>query len=402
MSLAHLLSRHARETPDRAAIFHGPQIHATYGQWAARSAGLAERMRAAGLVPGDRILLFMRNHPRYLEVMWAAWWAGLVVVPVNAKLHPREVEWIIADAQARWGFVTGDVAAGAADRSGAANRPRVRTCRLTLMSPVTDRHERSDHRTRRRRRGVAVLHQRHHGSAEGRDDHPPQPHDDGADLFRRRGQRVGGGRHRLRGADVARRGPVRDTAPDGGRPSRGAALRRRRSRGVVRAGRTIGPAFDFCRANHREADRRLRGAGATCPRRGRLGIQDDRVRRCADVRGRPPARAARVGPALRADLRPGRDTDGRDRAVTPAPCRYGPPAPCRAHRVGGHCADAGAGARRRRAGPRAAGGRRGRDPGEGRQRDGRLLAQPRGDAPPPFATDGSSRATWAASMPMDS
>jgi long-chain acyl-CoA synthetase len=31
-------------------------------------------------------------------------------VPVNAKLHPREVEWIVADAGARWGFVTRDVA----------------------------------------------------------------------------------------------------------------------------------------------------------------------------------------------------------------------------------------------------------------------------------------------------
>jgi len=110
VSLAHLLLRHACATPERSAIFHGPQIHATYGQWAARSAGLGARMLAAGLAPGDRILLFMRNHPRYLEVMWAAWWAGLVVVPVNAKLHPREVEWIIADAQARWGFVTSDAA----------------------------------------------------------------------------------------------------------------------------------------------------------------------------------------------------------------------------------------------------------------------------------------------------
>jgi long-chain acyl-CoA synthetase len=110
MSLAHLLLRHARQTPDRAAIFSGTRLHATYGQWAARSAGLAQRMHASGLVPGDRILLFMRNDPRYLEVIWAAWWAGLVVVPVNAKLHPREAEWIIANAQARWGFVTGDLA----------------------------------------------------------------------------------------------------------------------------------------------------------------------------------------------------------------------------------------------------------------------------------------------------
>lgn len=110
MSLAHLLVRHARQDPDRIAIIHGTAIHATYGDWAARSAGLALRFRQAGLSPGDRVLLFMRNHPRYLEVLWAAWWAGLVVVPVNAKLHTSEVEWIIDNAQARWGFVTRDVA----------------------------------------------------------------------------------------------------------------------------------------------------------------------------------------------------------------------------------------------------------------------------------------------------
>jgi long-chain acyl-CoA synthetase len=35
---------------------------------------------------------------------------GLVVVPVNAKLHPAEAEWIIDNAQARCAFVTRDVA----------------------------------------------------------------------------------------------------------------------------------------------------------------------------------------------------------------------------------------------------------------------------------------------------
>ncbi len=110
MSLAHLLVRHARATPQRAAVFHGAALHATYGEWAARSAGLAARLREAGLVAGDRVLVFMHNHPRYLEVLWAAWWAGLVVVPVNAKLHAREVEWIIENARIRWGFVSSDVA----------------------------------------------------------------------------------------------------------------------------------------------------------------------------------------------------------------------------------------------------------------------------------------------------
>ena len=112
MSLVQLLIRQARAAPDRAAILEGAEVRATYGEWAARSAGLAQRLRDAGLAPGDRVLLFMRNHPRTLELLWGCWWAGLIVVPVNAKLHAREVEWIVADAGARWGFVTRDIAAG--------------------------------------------------------------------------------------------------------------------------------------------------------------------------------------------------------------------------------------------------------------------------------------------------
>ena len=94
----------------RPAIFCGSKPHATYCEWAARSAGLADRLLAARLAPGDRVLLFARNHPRYLEVLWGLWWAGLVAVPVNAKLHPREVEWIAANCGAGWAFVTRDVA----------------------------------------------------------------------------------------------------------------------------------------------------------------------------------------------------------------------------------------------------------------------------------------------------
>ncbi len=110
MSLAHLLLRQALARPLAPALLRGHCEHATYGQWAARSAGLANRLHQEGLVPGERVLLFARNHPRYLEVLWGLWWAGLVAVPVNAKLHPREVEWIVDNSRARWAFVTDDVA----------------------------------------------------------------------------------------------------------------------------------------------------------------------------------------------------------------------------------------------------------------------------------------------------
>lgn len=109
MNLAHLLLRMARQYPTRPALFHGIKAVATYAQWAQRSAHLAQQFEAAGLKPGDRVALFMHNHPRYLEVMFGAWWGGLAVVPINAKLHVREAQWIIDNAQANWAFVTADI-----------------------------------------------------------------------------------------------------------------------------------------------------------------------------------------------------------------------------------------------------------------------------------------------------
>jgi long-chain acyl-CoA synthetase len=66
MTLAPLLLRQARLQGERPAILSGSAPWASHVEWAARSAGLAQRLRAAGLAPGDRVLLFMRNHPRYL------------------------------------------------------------------------------------------------------------------------------------------------------------------------------------------------------------------------------------------------------------------------------------------------------------------------------------------------
>jgi long-chain acyl-CoA synthetase len=118
MNLAHLLERAALQDRARPAIFNGTQCVATHGQWTDRAARVGAHLLAAGLQPGDRVVLFMRNHPRYLELLWGAWWAGLVVVPVNAKLHLKEVQWIVDNAQARWAFVTADVAPDPAALTG--------------------------------------------------------------------------------------------------------------------------------------------------------------------------------------------------------------------------------------------------------------------------------------------
>jgi long-chain acyl-CoA synthetase len=108
--------RMARQYPTRPAIFHGTQAVATYAQWAQRCAHLAQQFQSAGLKPGERVALFMHNHPRYLEIMFGAWWAGLAVVPINAKLHVREAQWIVDNAQASWAFVTADITADSGEQ----------------------------------------------------------------------------------------------------------------------------------------------------------------------------------------------------------------------------------------------------------------------------------------------
>ena len=59
-----------------------------------------------GLVEGDRVALFMANCPQYVELLFACWHAGLVAVPINARLHPRELQYILENAGARLCFVT--------------------------------------------------------------------------------------------------------------------------------------------------------------------------------------------------------------------------------------------------------------------------------------------------------
>jgi long-chain acyl-CoA synthetase len=112
MNLAQTLLRVALADPRRPALYEGDRLLFDYGQLADRVARLAAALREGGLAPGDRVALFMRNHPAYLEVLYAAWWAGLAVVPINAKLHLREAQWILDHAQARWAFITPDVGAG--------------------------------------------------------------------------------------------------------------------------------------------------------------------------------------------------------------------------------------------------------------------------------------------------
>jgi long-chain acyl-CoA synthetase len=109
VSRAQLLLRSARAHPDRAALALGGTVIASYARLAARVAALAGGLRSRfGLDSGDRVALVMRNCPQYVETLFACWHAGLAGVPINAKLHPKELEFILSDSGARACFVTAE------------------------------------------------------------------------------------------------------------------------------------------------------------------------------------------------------------------------------------------------------------------------------------------------------
>jgi len=105
MNLALWLARTAQRDGGRTAIGHGLQPWCSYGELARDAAALAAWLHDRGLAPGDRVGLFMGNRPEYLVMLWGVWWAGAAAVPINAKLHPREVAWILDHSGARLAFV---------------------------------------------------------------------------------------------------------------------------------------------------------------------------------------------------------------------------------------------------------------------------------------------------------
>jgi long-chain acyl-CoA synthetase len=95
MNPAIWVERHGHRLPGAAAVAEGERIHATWAQLAARIAGAAGGFHGLGVAPGDRVAIVMRNRPEYLEALFAIWHAGLVAVPVNARLHRDEIGYIL-------------------------------------------------------------------------------------------------------------------------------------------------------------------------------------------------------------------------------------------------------------------------------------------------------------------
>lgn len=97
MNVYSMLADPVRRHASREAIVHGGR-RLTFAELDRAAAAVGRLYADLGGRRGDRILLFLRNGFEYPVLLLAGIRSGMVVVPVNAKLHPREVAFICGDA----------------------------------------------------------------------------------------------------------------------------------------------------------------------------------------------------------------------------------------------------------------------------------------------------------------
>ncbi len=81
----------------------------TYGELSERVLRLVTVLRELGVQPGDRVASFANNSSRHVELYYAVPLLGAVLHMVNIRLHPDQLEYVVADAGDSVLFVDDDL-----------------------------------------------------------------------------------------------------------------------------------------------------------------------------------------------------------------------------------------------------------------------------------------------------
>jgi fatty-acyl-CoA synthase len=110
VNLFALLEQTAQRFPDRGAVYHGERRCSTWRQLRDRALQLAGSIRQH-CPAGARLAIISENRPEIIELLFGIWAAECVAVPINYKLHPREMTQIVEDAGVSQVFVSAAIAA---------------------------------------------------------------------------------------------------------------------------------------------------------------------------------------------------------------------------------------------------------------------------------------------------
>lgn len=99
LTFGQMLDAHARLRPEQLGA-RDLDRSLTFRQWNDRARKLANVLLGLGLRKGDRVAVLAYNRLEWAEIYAATAKAGLIAVPLNFRLAPAEMRFIIEDAQA--------------------------------------------------------------------------------------------------------------------------------------------------------------------------------------------------------------------------------------------------------------------------------------------------------------
>jgi long-chain acyl-CoA synthetase len=103
-TLGDVARYHQAARPEATAlVFEGRTT--TFADFDRHTDQVANALLAEGLIQGDRIAYVGKNSDHYFELLFGAAKAGVVLAPIGWRLAPREIAYILGDAEARMVFV---------------------------------------------------------------------------------------------------------------------------------------------------------------------------------------------------------------------------------------------------------------------------------------------------------
>ncbi|MSV42882.1 MAG: AMP-binding protein [Actinobacteria bacterium] len=130
-TVAALIQGTALRSPNTVAIVAPDGSEQTYADLLTTGRRLGNALLATGLAPGDRIAAWMEDSLEYVQVYVACALAGLVVVPINARLTHHEATHLVSDSGARVLLFTGGLSGHVASLTSVVPD-------LALVSTVAD------------------------------------------------------------------------------------------------------------------------------------------------------------------------------------------------------------------------------------------------------------------------
>ncbi len=110
--------------PNALAIVDG-DVRLNYAQWYRRISALVAGFDAIGLKRGDHLVTALQNRWEAASLHWACQFAGIIITPVNWRSTADEIDFFLADAEARAVAYEDASAAAVAESELAQKLPRI-------------------------------------------------------------------------------------------------------------------------------------------------------------------------------------------------------------------------------------------------------------------------------------